>query len=258
MSKNERLRDKYPIFYAYEGRHEFLGADDAAGKTLDERIKSVWPFIISCVRSFEKTLSVRERANYDMEDVVSEIWLALAEKDDKWTPERGKYITFAGVVIHRELSAIRDKCRTVHGPRNSSCMMKKYSMGEDDGTITPRKAKTAADIRRTIKGATCVTENPPTKGCNSPEPSAVVGRAESAAENLDAVKLSIRKNLTPFEAKVMGLLCGLWGNPSLSVFWIAWHEKKDPSEVRRAKDRAVSKIRKHLASIKHPALKNRD
>jgi hypothetical protein len=251
MSKNDRIRDRYPIFDAYGGKHEFLGIEEAAETTVEGRIKSIWPFIVSQVRLFSLTLNPRERVNYDPEDVLSEIWLTLAEKDHKWTPDRGKYITFAAVVIDHEFCSIRDKARTIHAPRNSSCRLKKYREEEADGSITGRRAKTAADIRRTGDGTKDLGHERNADRTSGSEPPAILAGAESRAASHDAMKLAIRC-LTPFESLVLGRLMGLWGRPAASVWRISWETGRDQEEVRRAKERAVLKIRKHLRAIKHP------
>lgn len=251
MSKNERIRDKYPVFDAYGGKHDFLDAGEAAGTTVEGRIRSIWPFIVRRVLAFSETLKPRERVNYDPEDVLTEIWLILAEKDALWTAERGKYITFAGIIIDRELCSIRDKARTVQAPRNSSCRMKKYREEEADGSITGRRAKTAADIRRTGDGTKDLGHERNADQVSGREPLAILAGAESRAESHDAIKSAI-KRLSPFEALVVGRLSGLWGRPASSVWLISWETGRGQEEVRRAKDRAVLKIRKHLTAIKHP------
>src|SRR4051812_9532283 len=111
MSQNDRIRDKYPLFYAYGDKHTFLDDEAAVKATTEERIRSIWPFFVGRVLGFVESLKPRERVNFDPEDILSSLWIALAEKDDQWTLERGKYITFAGIIMDRELFAIRDLAR---------------------------------------------------------------------------------------------------------------------------------------------------
>lgn len=263
MSRNERIREKYPFLYAYGDTHAFLAVEEAVNATTEARIRSIWPFIVKRVLAFAESLKPRERVNFDPEDVLSELWVALAEKDHKWTPERGKYITFAGTIIDREFCSIRDRSRTVESPRNSSCRMKAYAKEEEDGSITPRRLKTSNDIRRTgdntsriAHGDKLSSESGESEAMvlcgNTKEPLEIVAESEGVAISLDAVKRAIRL-LPPFEALVMGRLSGLWGKPKQSTWEIAWHTGREESEVRRAKSRAILRIRRHLISISHPA-----
>ena len=253
MQRRDRIRDKYPIFSAYGSEHEFLTPEAAIAATPEARIKSIWPFIVRRVIRFQESLKPRERANFDHEDTLAELWVALAEKDSEWTPERGKYITYAGVIIDRELCSIRDKARTVHSPRNSSCRLKEYRAEEQGGSITPRRAKTANDIRRTTESvqAFSFTMDRP-KGS---DPVSMLSDGEATAEMLAALKLAIRV-LPAFEANVIGRSAGLWGREPQSVYQIAWETGRDQTEVRQAKARAFNLIRLHLSSIRHPAITN--
>lgn len=255
MSKNEEIRSRFPIFDAYGKTHEFLDEAETVAATVEGRIKSVWPFIVSRVLEFSRTLKGRERINFDPEDILTELWVVLADKDALWTPERGKYITFVGIIIDREFSSIRDKARTIHSPRNSSCRMKKYREEEEGGTISDRRAKTAADIRRTGAGPKDLCLDSHNQRTTSLEPISVMAGSEKAAENLDAISKAVRR-LSPFEAYVVGRLIGLWGRSQSSVWLIAWETGREQVEVRRASDRAKLKIRKHLNAIRHPVTTN--
>jgi hypothetical protein len=253
MSIRERIRDRYPIFYAYGDEHEFLDAEAAAAATPESRIQSIWPFIVKRVLSFQSTLKAIERANCDAEDTLTELWIALREKDRLWSPDRGKYITFAGVVIDRELCAIRDRARTVHSPRNSSCRLKEYRAEEADGTISARRRKTFDDIRRTSEGIQPIVEPATTSARTLGEDhdADALTSQEERHESIDALKAAI-KRLTAFEARVVGKMAGLWGQAPQSVWRIAWEAQRDPSEVRRAYSRAWRKIKVHLIEIDHP------
>ena len=81
MSGNERLRDKWPMLNAFGGSHVFLDTEGALAATPDGRIQSAWPYLVRRVLAFCKGLKPRERTNYDAEDVIAELYLALAAKD---------------------------------------------------------------------------------------------------------------------------------------------------------------------------------
>ena len=260
---NERIRDKYPLFYAYGEKHKFLDKEGALGATAEGRIKSVWPYIVRRVLSFERILKPRERANFDVEDIVAELWVALASKDDQWTPDRGKYITFAGVIIERELCSIRDKARTVQSPRNSSCRLKKYREEEAAGTLTERRRLTAADISRTCTIAGAIgsrgTGEDEDRG---PEPTVTDNPLATLAERerADGIREGLREalsRLTPIESEVITRSAGL-GVEAVTTSELALAVGRTEKEVRRAKERAMAKVRKRLAETGNPFYVNRN
>ena len=77
MSKNERIKDRYPALFTYCGTHKFMDASATTETSFEDRVRSVWPFVVRRVLSFVKTLKPRELANYDPEDIIGEI---------KWNP----------------------------------------------------------------------------------------------------------------------------------------------------------------------------
>lgn len=259
MSRSERTRDKYPMIDAFGGKHEFLG-DGGEFVDTEARIRSIWPFLVGRAQSFQSTLKPRERVNTDIEDTISALYIALVEKDKDWEPARGKYITFAGVVIEREFCSIRDKARTVHSPRNSSGRLKEYKEEEADGTISPRRMKTFHDIRRTAEGMSGIgsgTNNDQESGFEHVPsvditPDKIAAENETLASYRQAV-LSVTANvLNPTEARVIGLLWGLWGKDVETVFRVSWITGMSQEDVQRTKVRACSKIRRHLTEIGHP------
>jgi hypothetical protein len=143
------------------------------------------------VLKFADTLRPRDLANYDPEDVLTELYLALLlEKDHKWEPERGKYLTFAGTkVVENELHAIRDRSHTVHSPRNSSCRLKQYEPAQVGGTLSGRKAKTFADIRRVIG------EHEPWSA--TPDPVSVPDTADVVERREDLKARQLRRPVRP-------------------------------------------------------------
>ena len=134
----------------------------------------------------------------------------LAEKDLLWTPARGKYITFAGVVIEHELHAIRDRARTVHPPRNSSCRMKQYRKEEGEGTIRSERPRPSPISAARVDGTKAVGDgastasaslaHEPLSGSLGPSPPPPTWTPSSSSDPPASA---------PFEALVVGRLCGL-------------------------------------------------
>lgn len=267
MAKRTNVsRNRYPVLYAYGTRHEFLDVEAAKLATTEDRIRSIWPFIVNRVISFHFTLRPRERVNFDPEDVLIELFVVLSKKDAQWSPERGRYITFAGVIIDRELCAIRDSSRTVESPRNSTVRMREYKEEEKAGTISSRRAGTANDIRRSSEGTNSISVDSGTDargGSANWHPTTQEGPTEILIGNEDgdqfraAIKNAIfHSQLTPLEACVVGRTVGLWGNSKRTIKKIAEETERDHREVRRALWTAHQKIRQYLLSVNHPVTQN--
>lgn len=256
MSRRSSLRDQYPALFSYGDQHKFLTTEEAELATPEERIRSIWPFLVRRILLFQARLKPREKVNFDPEDTLSELFIILMEKDAQWTPERGKYITFAGTIIDHELCAIRDKSSTVHAPRNSSCRLKEYQAEEDAGTISDRRLKTYNDIRRTSESSACVDGSDPgvfqVPCARHADPADSAVRSEAADEAGAALQAAILQ-LDYSEAVVIGLLSGLWGHRPQNATEIAWRTQRSPAEVRRLYSNAVSKIRDHMTAFGHPA-----
>lgn len=264
MKKSERIRDRYPIFGAFLGQKNFLSIEEAAAATRDQRIESVWPFIVRRVLSFNSTLKPRERSNFDAEDVLSEIWVELSEKDGDWNPERGKYITFVGKLIDRHFCTIREKARTVHSPRNASCRTKEYQEEEAAGSLTEARRKTFADIRRTGEAMGSISHSDrigdPAEGQQFLADESSMDPLDFAASSFDAdlcrdAARQAMRGLTPPEAKVISLLYGFGGRRPMTLWDIAFDAQEDVNEVRKIANAAQRKIKRHLTDLSHPATK---
>lgn len=247
MPKRERIKQKFPIFFAFGDRHRFLDADAAVAATPEARIRSIWPFLVRRVLAFQRTLKAREKANFDPEDTLAELYTLLFEKDGHWNPGRGKYITFAGALIDHELCAIRDRSRTVHSPRNSACRLKEYERIEAAGVMTERRRKTAEQVRRTAGGVQALAEIDQ-EARHAPDPADEAQRREADDAGVALVRQAIRRELSPFEAAILGMSTGLWGSPPRTIAQIAEATLKDPADVKRAKARAFLKLREFIAA----------
>lgn len=191
--------------------------------------------------------------NFDLEDVAAELWVALATRDHKWSPERGRYLTFAGTIIDNELCSIRDRARTVQSPRNSFCRIKEYQAEAENGEISARRLKTLADIRRTGFGLS------PIDGSGRDfdraihdDPAASILTQEEADEKLNALRSAI-SILTPTEAEVLRRTAGIFGTPRQTSKAVAKSLELTEWEVAEIKARALQKVRSHLTAPKQSA-----
>lgn len=249
MARNPRhgrrrgsARERYPLLSAYgDAAVRFLGHEEAVAATRDQRIRSVWPFLVKAVLEFCDSLTPRARANYDPEDVMGELYAVLLEKDARWEPDRGKYLSFVGRLISNELHAIRDRATTVHSPRNSASRIKGY---EAAGEMSARRRKTYVDILRVAAEHLCVEDAEPPGGGEA-------GGAEAAAAREDYRRARARirlgvAGLDADEAEAIGRAFGLFGRPEQPVPEIAAATGRTAHHVRKVIARAQRKFKRRL------------
>lgn len=243
----QSLKARHPLLFAYGDEQVFLTTEEAVAATREERIRSVWPFICRRVLEFCKTLKPRERACLDPEDALAEIWIELAQKDGKWEPERGKYITFVGTLVEHRLFALRDEVRTVRSPRNSSCRLKEYQAEQDAGLLSEKRAKTADDIRRSLGEFEPILQNDVDNGG---DPSAEAEAEERKSLARKALIRALRSpGISPYEAALIGKSAGLWGQPAKTIAEISRESGECPDRLKRDRSRAFAKIRDRLREL---------
>lgn len=245
----ESLKEQYPMIFAFGEDIEYLSHDEAIAAPVEARIKSVWPFLVRQVLRFSETLRPRDRANYDPEDVLGELWVTLVEKDEKWEPTRGRYLTFAGRVVANELHAIRDRSHTVHSPKNTGCRIKQYEAEADEGGMSERRRKTYADILRVLGEQEAIADDP--MSMSAPDTADVVERRERQGIARQAVKLAVDV-LTPCESKTLGQAFGLFGQVEIPIEQIAEESGRRLDRVKKTKARAQAKLRERLEELGHP------
>jgi DNA-directed RNA polymerase sigma subunit (sigma70/sigma32) len=244
--RRERLRNKYPMLYAFGDRIEFLAIEDAMNATVDQRIQSVWPFAVERVLQFHRSLKPREQVNCDPEDILTDLYLMLRENDHLWEPERGKYITYAGRLISHELLAIRDRARTVQSPRNSTSRIKDYKASEKDGSLSDRRRETYDQLTRTVDA---VKSMPSTEafGAIDEDHTEEVAAHDLGEHELKLMAKAIRR-LSPVESFVLGWSSGLWGSGYCTHQEIADRLHRDVNDVREIKASAYAKIKWYIRS----------
>jgi hypothetical protein len=242
------LRDQYPTIFAFgEGPIEYLTIEQAQAATPAERIKSVWPFLVRSTLKFCDSLRRRAAINFDPEDVLTELWIVLAEKDAKWEPARGPYLSFAGRVITNELHQIRDRAGTIQGPRNATCRVKQYERERAVGTLTEKKAATLRDIRRAF--ADHESLEPETAG-------RIVTRSERLEPDELAAETRLRRqigaallDLPSAEAAVIGRSFGFYDGKPRDIISIAEELNQDPNVVKKLKARGLRLLQESLRDV---------
>ena len=235
------IQETHPLLFAF-GVEPIapLENEAAIAASRDERIKSVWPFLVKSVTAFQATLRAREAANFDAEDVLLELWATIAHKDHLWNPARGKYIAFAGAIVETTLLRLRDRAKTVRAPGNSTARLAEYATRESQGTLTPGQHKTAADIRRAISASAYVGEGVGRDGSES-VPAAIADKSPTAPdilrrrEEIGQARASVVQGISALDAdqsKLLGEAFGLWGQPIRSVGAIAKSRRRSAVAIR--------------------------
>jgi hypothetical protein len=242
----------HPVFFAFGKYHKFLTIEEASVATPEERISSIWPFIVKQSIIFLGTLHTRELVNFDADDVLLEIWIELRQKDCKWDPAIGSYISFCGKLIHHLFIRLRERSRTVESPRNTNCRIKEYMAIEQEGRrLSQVRAKNQRDIRRTVGGTSHMGMFVPEQEGGEP-PDRDFLHEENVHLGDEGLRESLAR-LSPCEAAVLGRLHGLWGSPVLSVFETARELGKTTRAVRQIYELACAHVRDYLESEFHPA-----
>jgi hypothetical protein len=234
------------MLYVFGERLEFLSIEQAIAATVDERIKSVWPFAVEKVLRFHKSLKPRERVNCDPEDILMDIFVMLRENDKHWEPGRGKYITYAGRLIGHELLAIRDRARTVQSPRNSTSRIKDYRTSEEDGTLSDRRRETFGQLTRTVDSVKSMP-SAEALGHIDEDHTEEVEEQDLGEHEMGLLAKAI-KRLHPLESLVLGWSSGLWGSGYCTHQEIADRLRRDVEEVREIKAAAYAKIKWFIRS----------
>lgn len=146
--KDKSNKDIHLDLLEYGRKSKPLTGEEAINATKEERIRSVWGLLIKTTFKFLQRLSIRQRANFDPEDILIEMWITLSEKDHKWDPTRGAYNTFAMKLVHVKLQNISDQSNTIQSARNSVTRIKHYNALKASGNLTTRSMETFEAIRR--------------------------------------------------------------------------------------------------------------
>jgi hypothetical protein len=234
----DELKHEYPVCYALEGAGKALDKDDAADATAADRIRSIWPFIVQRVLRFQSRLNDRERANFDTEDCLLEVWCELASRDDKYDATRGRYITFAAPVIDHCLYAVRERARTIESPRNSTCRMEGYKRQAAEGVLSDRCRRTSEAIQRTVRGPD-TTASMDREIEDDPLDAAMAVELNGLSADLI---IELVAALEPYEAAVLGARFGLWGQPTRTLSELASELSCDRERLGRARRSGWAKI----------------
>jgi DNA-directed RNA polymerase specialized sigma24 family protein len=248
----ESISSRFPLLCVFgEQRHQFLANGAASTATTEQRLRSVWPFLVRRVLSFSKTLAPRDRANFDAEDILAQLVAKIAERDPKYNAERGSYVTFVATVADHELEGIRDRASTIQAPRNSSCRIKAYRKREANGTLTERCRHSANDIARTKSGTHDLEFADTGSSKLLPSPLTLLIAQESSQETTTQLKEALA-SIDPVDAEVLVRRSGLFGHEIEPAGEIAPRVGLSEGDVKAAYVRARAALRRRLIANRSP------
>ncbi len=249
MTRVERDAELRPGLYAFgTGPLKRLTAAEEAVAPFENRLRSAWRYLVKRAKRWIATLSDRERAHVEAEDLLNEIVIALLERDHKWRPERGGYVTFAEQVARNVLSAKREQARVVDAPSNALGRLKVYRKRQEAGTLGPASALTMRAIECALGDSERVgPTTEPTYGDSlhrerDEPPTPVTHEVVRALRGLD----------NPTHALVLGKTFGLYGGDEQSTTEIAADLGSNARTVYAIKGRAKAALRRRIEQLRKP------
>lgn len=118
-----RSRTKAKFVLPLDHEYECIPAGEQGEAAL--RIRSIVPLVVQKCNLFCRSLRKRESGQFDVVDVLQEIWVALLEKDRYFNPNLGiKYSTWALLVVKQQLGILRNRSHMVNSPRDTAAKLK--------------------------------------------------------------------------------------------------------------------------------------
>lgn len=241
----ELLADESPALFPFGVHlHTFLDAETERTATFESRLRSIWRYLVKNVGRFSLTMKPCERAVISVEDMIQDVAIGLAQKDHLWDPARGRYSTFATMVMRSVLSGSRERARTVAGPCNSHARLEGYRQKDAAGELT-------SSMRQTMIRIEAAMGEYATADDILPDPGNVERETE---ETLDIVKVAIRTMGDPIQVWVITRHLGLFGITAMSFDDIALRLNITRQQVKNIYKIARINLEERIVGASHEAL----
>lgn len=212
-----------------------------------ERINSIDAYIRKSCRFFCGALPANERANMSHEDAYQDCILALVERDKKYDPSRGRYLSWASRLISRELVKIRDRSRTVSSPRDAFARLHQLRAPG----ATERMRETAARIASTIRPVLPLVDEIQS---DKSDPDWAAQSAEEDSHRTTqaaALLLYLEETLGPLHRAVVAATYGLQGMRQLPDSRISRHTGLTTEEIAVVRSEAIAQMRRFFSGVEH-------
>ncbi len=252
MNPLDRAARRNPALFAF-GTEALrrLAPEEEAAAPFEDRLRSVWGYLVRRSRRFVATLSGRERAHLGPDDLVDAIVVALLEKDARWDPGRGRYITFAEQVARNVMVAERERARVVRAPSNARSRLQKYRDLDREGKLSESKRITMHSIEAALGEVECVrpAAGPTTDRDGTPR---AVAAEEARDRELRDLTSALRTVESPIHAHILARAWGLHGGEELTPAQIAagLPGGLDARKVRTIRARAEAALKSRIQQLR--------
>ncbi len=229
----------FPFGFARQPR---LTKEEEQTALFDDRLKSVWAYVAMEVIKHNRRLNRRERIHLSVEDAMQGVVAALCERDGKWSPKRGRYITFAAVVMRHALTTMTERMRIVKLPANAMLDLRRYRELHAAGSLNERQTATMRSMEQVLAEAVTLTE--PDVDSAAPDLAHVEEQAQQAKLARRHAIAVLRAAERPAAAYVLSRLHGIGREPAMSVKEVAasMPGKSSPRTVRLIEARAREQL----------------
>ncbi len=225
-----------------------LSREAEAVAPFEERLRSVWRYLVKRVKRFSACLSEHERSHMGPGDLVNDVVIALLEKDQLWSIERGRYVTFAEQVMRNVLSEKREDARVVSAPSNAYGRLRNYHGLHAQEILSARSTITMRAIEAVLATPEALNEDldPAFKemlrsDCNDiPDPA-----------NTELTQ-AIRDLGDPRQSLVLGKTYGLFGGSEETPEQIARRLRSTSKAVKNLQARAKTALRRRIQAMRRP------
>lgn len=204
---------------------------DESGQSAPDRIAKVIPLLTRTIMTWLKSLRERERAQYDIDDVLQEAWLILLKKDHYYDPLRGKYSTFSVMILTRFLADLRNRCHIVDSPRDTTARL---------GKADEQAPETLERIRQSIRDVGSLEDDLLDRG----DDPTVERATHQDNDQLYLARLgsALRELKDPQAAKTLAWTYGLFGAQPLELSEQAERLLTTVADVVRIREEAERKL----------------
>jgi RNA polymerase sigma factor (sigma-70 family) len=201
-----------PEYTCLDARDE----DDRAAQ-----LASIQGMVIQMAKRWIHSLSPRERGQYDLDDILQEIWMRLSQQVHRYDSKVSLMTTWAHTIVRHELERIRGKARIV-GPKQGPFLVPIYSI--DHAEEEAAKAVTEIEDKRRNQSEEFDDNNE------------TISILDQAIANLSGVR----------SASVVAWTYGINGGETLSVEEIARRLRETPRQIKNRRKKAIKEMRTYI------------
>lgn len=234
---------------AYSPRHFVLPGPFAdyecinnPSSDFEEHIASITPMLRKKAGDFLRQIRGRERAHYDLDDLLQEFVIVLMEKYRYYDPQKSRFTTWSTIIIHQHLAEIRNRCHVVNAPRDAAAQLADPDIGEAKLEL----------IRRSLRDFHSVDDQGELAGGREDPTGDEVEAADLHAVDRQLLREAIDSLANPTWIFVVSTTFGLGGAPPLACAAQAKALKITIARVIYIRQEALRAIRCTLESRRHP------